>query len=146
MEEKRLTNNNLDEYDPEYDFCIGCEHFGEPNGCNRSNGTCASYERFMETYNRLAELEDKIEQGTLIELPCKVGDTVYYVLDYGSVKGECVSLEIGKVSAVSIQRNHIWIEANYEDGLRMQHRKDEIGKTVFLTREEAEKRLKEIQE
>lgn len=26
---------------------------------------------------RLAELEDKIENGTLIELPCKVGDTVY---------------------------------------------------------------------
>lgn len=29
--------------------------------------------------NRLAELEDKIEQGTLIELPCKVGDTVYVI-------------------------------------------------------------------
>ena len=26
-----------------------------------------------EIYERLAELEDKIEQGTLIELPCKVG-------------------------------------------------------------------------
>ena len=92
----------------------------------------------------LAELEDKIEQGTLIELPCKVGDTVYYVCDYGSVVGECVSLEIGKVSAFAIQRNHIWIEVNYEDGLRMHHRADEIGKTVFLTCEEAEKRLKEL--
>ena len=77
MEYKRLTNKNWDEYNPEYDFCIGCEHFGEPNGCNRSNGTCGNYERFMETYNRLAELEDKIEQGTLIELPCKVGDRFY---------------------------------------------------------------------
>lgn len=27
--------------------------------------------------NRLAELEDKIESGTLIELPCKVGDMIY---------------------------------------------------------------------
>ena len=37
-----------------------------------------------EIYNRLAELEDKIEQGTLIELPCKVGDTVYKVeREYG---------------------------------------------------------------
>lgn len=26
---------------------------------------------------RLAELEDKIEDGTLVELPCKVGDKVY---------------------------------------------------------------------
>ena len=78
MEYKRLTNNNLDEYNPEYDFCVGCKHFGEPNGCNRPNGTCANYERFIETYNRLAELEDKIETKRLFELPCKVGDTVYY--------------------------------------------------------------------
>lgn len=67
-EYKRLTNNNADEYDPEYDFCIGCKYFGEPNGCNRPNGTCDNYERFIETYNRLAELEDKIENGTLIEI------------------------------------------------------------------------------
>lgn len=30
-----------------------------------------------ELRNRLAELEDKIENGKNIELPCKVGDTVY---------------------------------------------------------------------
>ena len=76
-EYKRLTNKNTDEYDPEYDFCIGCKYFGEPNGCNRPNGTCSNYERFIETYNRLAELEDKIENGTLVELPCNVGDRVY---------------------------------------------------------------------
>lgn len=63
---KRLTNNNRDEYDPEYDFCINCKYFGEPNGCNRPNGTCDNYDRFLETYNRLAELEDKIESGGLI--------------------------------------------------------------------------------
>lgn len=76
---KRLTNNNLEEYNPELDFCAGCKYYGEPNGCNRWNGTCANYERFMETYNRLAELENKIENGTLVELPCKVGDTMYQV-------------------------------------------------------------------
>ena len=68
---KRLTNKNIDEYNPEYDFCVGCKYFGEPNGCNRLNGTCDSYERFIETYSRPEELEDKIENGTLVELPCK---------------------------------------------------------------------------
>ena len=63
---KRLTNNNSDGYDPEYDFCCDCKYLGEPNGCNRPNGTCDSYDRFLETYNRLAELEDKIENGTLV--------------------------------------------------------------------------------
>ena len=69
MDYKRLTNNNRDEYDPEYDFCCDCKYFGEPCGCNRQNGTCGNYDRFLETYNRLAELEDKIENGTFIELP-----------------------------------------------------------------------------
>ena len=68
---KRLTNNNRDEYDPEYDFCRDCKYFGEPCGCNRPNGTCSNYDHFFETYSRLAELEDKIENGTLVELPCK---------------------------------------------------------------------------
>lgn len=63
---KRLTNNNRDEYDPEYDFCCDCKYFGEPCGCNRPNGTCGNYDRFLETYNRLVELEDKIEKGLLV--------------------------------------------------------------------------------
>lgn len=67
---KRLTNNNRDEYDPEYDFCCDCKYFGEPCGCNKPNGTCGNYDRFLETYSRLAELEDKIENGTLVESPC----------------------------------------------------------------------------
>ena len=59
---KRLTTNNLEEYNPEYDFCIECKYFGEPNGCNRPNGTCDNYDRFIEMYDRLAELEDRRKQ------------------------------------------------------------------------------------
>ncbi len=67
---KRLTNNNRDEYDPEYDFCCDCKYFGEPCGCNRPNGTCGNYDSFLEIYNRLTKLEDKIENGTLVESSC----------------------------------------------------------------------------
>ena len=34
-------------------------------------------EKFKLACNKLAEIEDKIEQGMLVELPCKVGDIVY---------------------------------------------------------------------
>lgn len=74
-----MTNNNRDEYDPEYDFCCDCKYFGEPCGCNRPNGTCDNYDRFLETYNRLAELEDKIENGTLIEPPCYNKSIKFYL-------------------------------------------------------------------
>lgn len=76
---KRSTNNNCDEYDPEYDFCCDCKYFGEPCGCNRPNGTCGNYDRFLEIYNRLAELEDKIENGTLVESPCYNKNIKFYL-------------------------------------------------------------------
>ena len=34
-----------------------------------------------EIYNRLADLEDKIENETLAELPCKVGDNAVAIID-----------------------------------------------------------------
>ena len=145
MKNERLTNKNLDEYNPEYDFCVGCEHFGEPNGCNRWNGTCGNYERFMETYNRLAELEDKIENGTLIDTKVKIGQRVFR---FGFFKGDFdeyivsnVVLENGKLE---IHLKHDFDEHSTCYSVTVLG-VDEIGKTVFLTREEAEKRLKELQ-
>lgn len=49
-------------YDPEYDFCVDCKYFGEPNGCNRPGGTCDNYDKFNEMYDRLNELEKDVEQ------------------------------------------------------------------------------------
>lgn len=34
---------------------------------------------FKTVVDRLAELEDKIENGTMVELPCKVGDCIYLI-------------------------------------------------------------------
>ena len=125
-EYKRLTNNNADEYDPAYDFCIGCKYFGEPNGCNRQGGSCSNYERFMETYNRLNDLEDKIENGTLVELPCKVGDAVY------------------QVDSERIYKSTVKIIIYDTDGIAFDE--SAIGQYVFLTKEEAEKALAERKE
>lgn len=35
---------------------------------------------YSHIYNRLAELEDKIEDGTLIELPYKLGTKLYFIV------------------------------------------------------------------
>ena len=53
-------------------------------------------------YKRLQELEDKIENGTLIELPCKVGDTVYCLLAQGVwgtlyTTGKPIAREVNKI-------------------------------------------------
>ena len=75
MKYDRVTNS---EYFAEIEYCKPCSHYHEPNGCNYVNGECCQYHLFTECYDRLREFEDKIEAGTLIELPCKVGDTVWF--------------------------------------------------------------------
>lgn len=132
MTTKELIKAVKNERGSAFQNCRECE-YGTHNG------------EVIEKLDRLAELEDKIEQGKLIELPCKVGDTMYYVLDYGSVKGECVCVEKGKVRAIEMRENYIWIEVLYDDFVS-KHPLRNIGETVFLTREEVEKKLKELQE
>ena len=136
-EYKRLTNKNIDEFNPEYDFCIGCEYFGEPNGCNRQGGSCGNYDQFNELYNRLAELEDKIENGTLVELPCKVGDTAYELFIHHRppfIKESTIEKIIIKPEGLRIKLSR---NAMYETSI------SSLGKTIFLTREGAEKALAE---
>ena len=139
-EYKRLTNNNLEEYDPAYDFCIGCKYFGEPNGCNRPNGTCDNYERFLEIYNRLAELEDKIENRTLMELPCKAGDTIYEVFKYHKPP----FIQQTKVEKIIVTEKGLKLKlarnSFYETSIAS------LGKTLFLTEEAAKAQIKELQE
>ena len=125
---KRLTNNNRNEYDPEYDFCIGCKYFGEPNGCNRPNGTCSNYERFIETYNRLAELEDKIESHKLVELTYRNGDYVFFISWLSGNVCEGTVVDWQEDSGYCIISGNDMISA-YE---------------CFSTKAEAEKKLEEL--
>lgn len=96
-------------------------------------------EKHTKAYDRLAELEDKIEQGTLIELPCKVGDTVYEVFkDYRPPFIKETTIEKIVITAKGL-RLRLARNSFYETAI------SSLGKTVFLTREEAEQKLKELQ-
>ena len=139
-EYKRLTDNNLEGYDPEYDFCCDCKYFGEPCGCNRPNGTCSNYNRFLETYSRLAELEDKIENRMLVDLPCKVGDTIYEVFK----NHKPPFIQQTKVEKIIITEKGLKLKlarnSVYETSIAS------LGKTLFLTKAKALKKLKEVEQ
>lgn len=83
---------------------------------------------------RLQELAEADRDGRLVVLPCKLGDTVYWV--YGMVITEC------KVHRIQKNRNglDICLKSNMSSVFRTDL---SFGKTVFLTREEAEKALEE---
>ena len=99
---------------------------------------------------RLAVYEDLEEQGLLLRLPCKVGDTVYCIyerytkcseneqeFDEYSCQGcECLECDSHKELYVQSQKAYSldWIVSNLK----------RFGKTVFLTQAEAEAKLKEL--
>ena len=105
---------------------------------------------------RLAGYEDLEEQGRLLRLPCKVGDTVYVVtspfnvfddIEYDeNMKDEVYESYVSSVSFYeSGEQYRIYAKAtNHFIGVYF--RECDFGKTVFLTKEEAEDRLKEMEE
>ena len=89
--------------------------------------------------NRLAELEDLEEQGLLVKLPCKVGDTVYV-----PTRNFISELRITMVSVDMHEAYFSWmLNSGIYPNLDGFHGY-ELGKTVFLTREEAEKKLEKM--
>lgn len=77
---------------------------------------------YVSAAEKLAEYEDLEEQGRLIKLPCKVGDTVYHV-----VQGRIV-----EVSNVDLFFLLLSVDEN------------RFNNSVFLTKPEAETKLKEL--
>lgn len=108
--------------------------------------TCKDCYHYDMCLPRVAVGGDKIcesfkDESRIVELPCKVGDKVYK-FTRNKVK-ECEVVFVG-ISADERCSYFIFVE-NYEDGTFYKSYSmvfDVIGKTVFLTREEAEEHLR----
>lgn len=99
-----------------------------------------------DVIDKLAEYEDLEEQGRLVKLPCKVGDVVYaYCGEFGILEYDVDSIVIDK---------HITYQCSaYSEPIRdcpsecldeIEPDISDFGKTVFLTKSEAEAKLKEL--
>lgn len=98
-----------------------------------------AYLESLCNYDRLRELAEADKGGRLVVLPCKVGETVWmYGEDFGGVLPYTIDLIsfLDKGCGYSANCNH---NGELIDGIDFED--DDIGKTVFLTREEAEKAL-----
>ena len=99
---------------------------------------CANYKTFEDeaiskgvTFKRIVALMEADRDGRLVVLPCKVGDKLYRVFD-----GNISEHEVQNMKYFARQRRlGIDMTPFFPDAGRF------IGKTVFLTREEAEKAL-----
>lgn len=87
----------------------------------------------------LKKYEDLEEQEKLVKLPCKVGDIVY-----GISMGELISLTVNEISIFYMKGEKIInVKCQNNDEFR-NYVEREFGKTVFLTKSEAEEKLKEL--
>lgn len=118
-----------------------CKDICDDIECNCSK---CELEKVLE---KLATYEDLEEQGLLVRLPCKVGDTVWDN-DFGyPVSYEINAFSYGYCDSYvepDIENEIIFYYENYNGSITGAFPMSELGKTVFLTREEAEKKLEEM--
>lgn len=88
--------------------------------------------------DRLRALAEADKDGRLVVLPCRVGDKLYEVTGRKTIS-------VYEVRAIRTELFGLFIEWDIVEGFVWQSlsgiNAGEIGKTVFLTREEAEKAL-----
>lgn len=95
----------------------------------RDIDTIGSY--IWEIVKELKQYRDAEEQGLLLRLPCKVGDTVYTACSWG--------IESGVVGSIEIIGDMIFVNNHYRAMIGQAH-------NIFLTKEEAEQALAKMKE
>ena len=111
------------------------------DNCSKGTGDC---DRLKAMVYHLAKFEDLEEQGLLVRLPCKVGDTVYRV--NAGVKQPIIPMTVSEIHFLCYKNERaIRFDAiGKEDMGESCYRLEDIGRIVFLDREEAEKKLEEM--
>ena len=92
----------------------------------------------------LKKYKDLEEQGLLVRLPCKVGDTVYRV--NAGAKQPIIPMTVSEIHFLCYKNERaVRFDAiGKEDMGESCYRLEDIGRIVFLTHEEAEKKLEEF--
>ena len=151
---ERLTTEYCGEYVPRK-LC-SVDRLGGADDCDLCCEYCNATEEGVdckecainECFNKLGEYENLEEQGKLLKLPCSVGDMVWDI-DFGRL----CSYEVTGFSFGSLNDDD-WEEEkalgqvvvyyiNSNRSITGTFAASEIGKTVFLTKEEAEQAVKE---
>lgn len=102
---------------------------------------------YISAARKLAEYEDLEEQGLLVRLPVLIGTKVYTiasmfdcVFDYDNCKATQKRKYEEDIQCEYERKSYYVKEIEFISIM-----KDSIGKSIFLTREEAEKKLEKMQ-
>lgn len=110
------------------------------DNCKKCEHLCDAAEKALE---KLADYEDAEENGLLVRLPCRVGDKLYHINGKFILEFTIYSFNADESGAWLIHAEHCSEETDRTFSRCFET--DAIGKTVFLTQEEAEGKLKEME-
>lgn len=106
--------------------------------CIKSAEDCEQLAEWLEKSKEYQQLE---EQGRLLKLPCKVGDTVYAI---GFNNNKPIIYESVVLSILITEKEIAFNVKVDEFEINSQLKQSMFDKTVFLTKSEAEAKLKEL--
>ena len=103
------------------------------------------HKQVSEYLRKLKDYEDLDEQGRLVKLPCKVGDIIYRV--NAGAKEPVIKMRVLQVNYKQLHKDRIIIRIdamNDNDMGESCYLLEDFGKNVFITKSEAEAKLKEL--
>lgn len=119
---------------------VGCPYYQDTYECCFEDGGLYWLKDVAELLEELKSYKDLEEQGLLVRLPCKVGDIMFRINK--GAKNPVIELTVTQIDITTRSYN---LEVIDRDCGELMCFKNDIGKTIFLTREDAEKKLEEIQ-
>ena len=160
IDARELTRKLLIEHAEDDDAFTSDEDFDEwmidylQDGMDSLEGLIALFYRNLwamaDLRERLKDYEDAEEQGLLLKLSCKVGDTVWDI-DYSrpcayTITGYSFGIAEDYIDEPVKEDEIVYYYTNSIGSIVGSFASSEIGKTVFLTKEEAEQALKQMGE
>lgn len=134
---------------------VGCPYYQNTYGCCFENGELSWLKDVAELLEELKSYKEAEEQDLLVRLPCKVGDTVWVVTspinvfgydEYdGDAEYEVYESFLSSVSYyASGEQFRIYAKVT-NSFIAAYFRECDFGESIFLTREDTEKKLEKLQ-
>ena len=126
---------------------VGCPYYQNTYGCCFENGELYWLKDVAELLEELKSYKDLEEQGLLVRLPAN-NKEIYIISSRWTVCSECGS-RFDEYSCSGCEyecdsKKEYYVYPTYLSSINVNTYVDRFGKTVFLTREEAEKKLDEM--
>ena len=136
---ERLTEKQSSGYDLKAMNGEWCNKYCEQQRVETCN-ECVIYQAIQ----KLAEYENAEEQGLLLRLPCNIGDTIYEV-SYENRELVIKEHIVKEFIYRTYRFPRIEIYCENENGFLVCNNIGKLDECLFLTKEEAEQKLKEME-